>query len=304
MLAVASVDEGRELRESGVQKPILLLSALLPAEADAVVESRLTPTVWTHELARALDGAAQKRDSKLKIHFKIDSGMNRLGAHPCEAAREWEVISRLENLEIEAVYTHFARADEDDDFSAVQLARFDEFCTQIELPPTILRHAANSAGALRFPNAHFDAVRTGIALYGAHPCPELAPEVKLKPVMTWRARITALRNVARGAGVSYGSTWIAPRDSRIATLPVGYADGYLRSLSNCGQVLIGNHIAPVVGRVTMDQILVDVTEISANTSSRCPSAEKSPPPSVRSRFWRPHRGLRDAAGALHRRANN
>ena len=261
MLAVASVDEGQELRENGIQKPILLLSALLPEEAGAVVEAQLTPTVWTLELARALDGAAKKQKTRLKIHFKVDSGMNRLGAHWCEAAREWEAISQLENLEIEAVYSHFARADEDDDFTAVQLARFGEFCAQIELPDTILRHAANSAGTLRFPNARFDRVRCGIALYGAHPCRDLAPDVELRPVMTWRARVTALKNVPTGAGVSYGSTWIAPRNSRIATLPVGYADGYLRSLSNCGQVLIGEQTAPVVGRVTMDQILVDVTEI-------------------------------------------
>lgn len=263
MLAVAGVDEAQVLRASGIKAPILLLSALLPDEASAVVELGLTPTVWTLELAVALDDAARKRKRRHKIHFKVDSGMNRLGVHWCDAARAFQTLSRLENLQIEAVYTHFACADEDfapqDDFNALQLRRFNEFCAQAELPAGVWRHASNSAGALRFPAARLDLVRPGLALYGAHPCRDLAPDVELRPVMTWRARVTALKKVAQGAGVSYGQTWIAPRDCQIATLPAGYADGYGRSLSNCGEVLINGHRAPVVGRVTMDQILVDVS---------------------------------------------
>lgn len=262
MLAVAGVDEGQILRENGVRKPILLLSAILPAEAEAVLEGDLTPTVWTLDLAKSLDAAARARGQKRKIHFKIDTGMHRLGATWCEAAREFRAISRLENLEIEAVYTHFAGADEPGDGSALQLSRFNSFCDEAELPATLLRHAANSAGALSFPGAHFDLVRPGIALYGAHPCRDLAPDIELRPVMTWHARVTALKTVARGENVSYGGTWTAPRDSQIATLPAGYADGYLRSLSNRGEVLLDGQLAPVVGRVTMDQILVDVTDLN------------------------------------------
>ncbi len=263
MLAVAGVDEGQTLRENEIEAPILLLSAILAEEAEAVVDLDLTPTVWTIEVALALDAAARKRKFRRKIHFKVDSGMNRLGAHWCDAARDFAAISQLENLEIEAVYTHFARADDESEFSALQLRRFNEFCAQIDLESGVLRHVSNSAGALRFEKARFDLVRPGIALYGAHPCRELAPNIELRPVMTWRARVTALKNVAKGESVSYGSTWTAPRDSVIATLPAGYADGYLRSLSNCGEVLIGGKIAPVVGRVTMDQILVDVTGLEA-----------------------------------------
>ncbi len=266
MLAVASVDEAQTLREGGIETPILLLSALLPGEADAVVEADLTPTVWTIELASALDCAAKKRGARRKIHFKVDSGMNRLGANLGEAARDFSAIMGLENLEIEAVYTHFACADEEfegEDFTALQLRRFNDFCAEVSLPEHVLRHAANTAGALRFPEARFDLVRPGIALYGAHPCRELAPQLEIRPVMTWQTRITALKNVAEGEGVSYGGVWVAPRMSRIATLAAGYADGYLRCLSNRGHVLINGKLAKIVGRVTMDQILVDVTEIEA-----------------------------------------
>ncbi len=267
MLAVAGVDEGQNLRENGIQAPILLLSAILPDEAPAVLAADLTPTVWTPEVARALDCEAKQRGQKRAIHFKVDSGMHRLGATWCDAARDFARIANFENLKIEAVYTHFARADEDfagdtEDFNVLQLSRFNQFCAQVDLDPKTLRHAANSA-ALRFAGARFDLVRPGLSLYGAHPCRDLAPDVDLRPVMTWHARVTALKNVARGEGVSYGGTWTAPRDSRIATLPAGYADGYLRSLSGCGDVLINGMSAPVVGRVTMDQILVDVTEIEA-----------------------------------------
>lgn len=270
MLAVAGVDEGRELREAGIVAPILLLSALLPEEAGAVIEADLTPTVWTPELALALDEVARKSRKIHKIHFKIDSGLHRLGVHWCEARRAFAAISGLKNLQIEAVYTHFARADEalatKNDLNALQLRRFNEFCGEVDLDsvsPPISRHAANSAGALRFPESRFDWVRTGLALYGAHPCRELAPDIELRPVMTWQTRITSLKNVAEGEGVSYGSTWIAPRASQIATLPAGYADGYLRSLSNCGQIRLRGALCAVVGRVTMDQILVDVTGTGA-----------------------------------------
>ncbi|PQV64031.1 alanine racemase [Abditibacterium utsteinense] len=265
MLAVASVDEARLLREGGICAPILLFGALLPNETSEVVRLDLTPTVWTSEIACALETAMKNENRRLKIHFKVDTGMHRLGANWCQATRAFEEVSRFENLEIAAVYTHFACADEEcaDDFTALQLRRFNEFCASCELSESVLKHAANSAGALRFRAAHFDLVRPGIALYGANPCLDLAPDLELRPVMTWRARITALQNVAKGEGVSYGQTWTAPRDSQIAILPAGYADGYARSLSNCGEVQIGGKIARVVGRVTMDQILVDVTGLEA-----------------------------------------
>jgi alanine racemase len=263
MLGVASVDEAQILRAGGIQTEILLLSALLPAEASAAVELDVAVTVGDVELARALNQAASRRRKRAKTHFKVDTGMSRLGANWCEAARVFREVQALESLEIAGIYTHFASADEDDDFTATQLRRFHEFCAEIGPGNRVLKHAANSAGALRFPAAHFDLVRPGIALYGAHPCPKLGPNLDLQPVMTWRARISALKSIAQGQSVSYGATWTAPRASRIAVVPAGYADGYSRALSNRGEVLIHGEKCSVVGRVTMDQILVDVTAINA-----------------------------------------
>ena len=261
MLAVASVDEGETLRTAGINKPILLLSALLPAEAEAAAAANLTPTIWTRELAVKWNEIAQAQGRVLPAHFKVDTGMNRLGVHWCEAAARWRALQTLANIEWRGVYTHLACADdEDDELSAPQLERFAQFVDEARIGPSVMKHTGNSATQLRYGLSHFDAVRPGLALYGAHPCPDLCQSsVELKPVMTRLSRVTALNPVKAGATVSYGATWRAPRDSRIAVVACGYADGYFRSLSNCGEVLIGGAKFPVVGRVTMDQIMVDVT---------------------------------------------
>ena len=262
LLGVASVDEARQLQENGIQAPILLLSAILPEEASEVVRLDLIATVFTRELALALQNAAESCNRRAKIHFKIDTGMNRLGANCDEARAIYEFLESQNRLQIEGIYTHFACADEEnDDFSPLQLARFQEFLRQIEPSRAVLRHACNSAATLRFKNAHFDLVRPGIALYGAHPCPLLAPDIQLLPVMTWKARITHLKILKAGESVSYGATWTAAQPTKIAVVPCGYADGFLRAFSNRGRVLVNGKLAPVVGRVTMDQILLDVTQI-------------------------------------------
>ena len=266
MLAVASVDEGAELRAGGIEKPILLLSALLPAEVAGAAEADLTPTIWTSELAAAWNDAAQKIGRALPAHFKVDTGMARLGVHWCEAAERWRELQSFPNIEWRGVYTHMACADdENDELTGLQLQRFERFLDEANIGAHILKHTGNSATQLRYKRSHFDAVRPGLALYGAHPCADLCENsVELKPVMTRLSRVTALREVKAGATVSYGATWLAPRDSVIAVVACGYADGYLRALSNCGEVLIGQTRCPVVGRVTMDQILVDVTGAPEN----------------------------------------
>ena len=259
MLAVASVDEGAQLRAGGVEKPILLLSALLPAEAWDAANYQLTPTIWTTELAAAWNDAA--REVALPAHFKVDTGMARLGVHWCEAPQRWRELQRFSNIEWRGVYTHLACADdEDDEFSPLQLQRFAQFLSATRPAENVLRHTGNSAAQLRYGASHFDAVRPGLALYGAHPCAELLEsQTDLKPVMTRLSRVTALREVAAGESVSYGATWRAPHAVRVAVVACGYADGYLRALSNRGEVLINGARFPVVGRVTMDQIIVDVT---------------------------------------------
>ena len=262
MLGVASVDEAQVLRAGGIETEILLLSAILPEEADAAIELNVAVTVYDAAAAAALNAVAARRNRRARLHFKVDTGMSRLGANWCDAAPVFREIRAQKHVAIVGIYTHFACADEENDFTTIQLRRFQEFCTQIGPQSRVLKHAANSAGALRFPDAHFDLVRSGIALYGAHPCREIGPSLDLRPVMTWRARVSSLKTVARGESVSYGRAWTAPRDSRIAVVPAGYADGYFRALSNRGEVLIHGRRCPVVGRVTMDQIMVDVTEIS------------------------------------------
>ena len=268
MLAVASVDEGAQLRAAGIEKPILLLSALLPAEVDGAARADLTPTIWTNELALAWNDIAQKLNRVLPAHFKVDTGMARLGVHWCEAATRWRELQRFSNIRWRGVYTHLASADdENDELSAQQLERFEQFTSEAQIGADITKHIGNSATQLRYKRAHFDAVRPGLALYGVHPCADWCENpVELKPVMTRFSRVTALRAVAAGQSVSYGATWRAPRASRIAVVACGYADGYLRALSNRGEVLIGGARFPVVGRVTMDQITVDVTAATSPVS--------------------------------------
>lgn len=275
MLGVASVDEGRQLREVGIEAPILLLSAILPEEANAVVEAGLTATVFTREVAVALDAAGAAHDRVVPVHLKTDTGMSRLGVWHCEAPAFFRELSQFGHLKVEGFYTHFACADEaDETMTLAQLQAFervlDECGINYRSTPADHRpvvHAANSAALLRFSRARFDMVRPGIALYGAWPSDEVRnTAVQLKPVMTLRSRITSVQSVPRGKSVSYGATWRAEQNSRVAVVPVGYADGYSRRLSNKGEVLIRDVFCPVVGRVTMDQILVDCTHLVPNVA--------------------------------------
>ena len=260
-LGVASVDEGLQLRSLGIRMPILLLSALLPEEIGEVVRAELTPTVFTLPMAQAVQNEAQRQNRRVEVHFKVDTGMGRLGANWDEAVSLWRQLQTFEHLNLAGIYTHLACADEDpDELSATQIARFERVLSEISAPQNVLRHATNSAGTIRYPQAHYDLVRPGLALYGAHPCPGVGPAIELQPVMSWKARITSVKTIAAGQSVSYGAQWVAAHKSQIAIVPCGYADGYFRSLSNRGEVLINGLKYPVVGRVTMDQIMVDVTE--------------------------------------------
>ncbi len=261
MLGVASVDEGQALRELGIAKPILLLSAMLPEEARTAVRARLTPTIWTRELGLSLQQAAEKEGARADYHFKVDTGMGRLGARFETAPEKFAALQSLDRLDLRGVYTHMASADEeDDDLTPLQLRRFAGVLGAVKVPPGALIHAANSATILRYPAAHFDMVRAGIALYGSNPLPTMPGE--LRPVMTWKARVTHLYTVPSGASVSYGATWKATTPALIAVVSVGYADGFRRSLSNRAKILINGVRCPVVGRVTMDQTMVNVSGVA------------------------------------------
>jgi len=275
MFCVASVDEGIYLRQNGITQPLLLLSALLPEEAAACIEHDLTATISSLDLATALNDAAAKQHRTAAAHFKIDSGMGRLGARPHQAITLWRQLQILPHLEITGIYTHFACADEDEDEMTVEQQEIFKstlaHCgieTRAPFPERPLLHAANSAATWRHPFAAWDAVRPGIAIYGVSPFASKvlsqALRAELHPVMTLKAQITLLRDLPAGAPASYGATWKSTRATRLAVIPCGYADGYHRCLSNCAKVLLRDILCPVVGRVTMDQILVDVTALASN----------------------------------------
>ena len=257
--AVASVAEGAALRAAGVTGSALVLGHAFPEDAPAAVAHRLALTVTDDRLADALARAALASGSgPAPVHVKVDSGMHRFGLPPREAAALAARVRVREGLRLEALWTHMANADEaDDGFSAEQGAVFAEALALAG--PAPLRHAANTATALRRPELRHDAARIGLGLYGA--APDNTPDPGLRPVLALRARLARVLDLAPGEGLSYGLTWRAERPSRAALVPVGYADGWKRALGNRGHVLVGGRRSPIVGRVCMDQFLVDVTDV-------------------------------------------
>jgi len=263
-LGVATVEEGLQLRQGGVTEPVLLLSEPLPGAMHDVVAGRLTPTLYTpggvEAAARAV--AAYGGRDPLAVHVKVDTGMHRVGAHPDVAAVLAERVATHPSLRLEGVFTHLAVADEPDDpFTAEQLSRFRGVLDQLAavgVAPELL-HAANSAGAMAFPEARLDLVRCGIALYGLAPAPVLQDRCGgLQPALTLKARVSYVKRVDAGERVSYGLRYRLDRPATVATVPIGYADGVPRRLSELGgEVLIGGRRHPIAGTVTMDQITVD-----------------------------------------------
>jgi alanine racemase len=244
-LGVSSVEEGIALREGGIKLPILVLGSLYPFESFlAAAEFDLTPTVASLESARRFKDAA-KLHPGWKCHVKIETGMNRIGVRPDEGVRVVEYL----RSSVEGVYTHFSCADSDRAYTRKQLGIFKDFLKRA--PKVKLRHAANSAATLRHPETRFDLVRPGLALYGLSD--------GFEPVLSLKTRVVFIKNVGPGAAIGYGATHRARKPSRIATLPIGYADGFARRLSNKGEVLIGGRRCPVVGAVSMDMTTVDVT---------------------------------------------
>lgn len=255
VLGVSNVEEAAELRAAGLtETPILLLSACLPEEFPRVVECRAWPTISTHEEAKRLNAAARKAGVRAIAHFKIDTGMGRLGLWGTEAVKELKRAERLPAVEIGAVCTHFSSADEDPERTEEQwneLMRWRPHFAARAL------HVANSAALWRKTVYACSYVRVGLALYGLPPMPFLRR--LLRPVMSWKARITLLRHLSAGRTVSYGATYVLRKTQKLATLAVGYGDGYFRSLSNRAQVLVDGNRCRIRGRVTMDQTVVDVT---------------------------------------------
>ena len=265
MLGVASLEEGEALRQKGIKSPILILGCTDPRQNLSLLEMQLTPTVFSWEAASSFSQQAQARGKRAAIHVKIDTGMGRLGlADPRNTIDFLERVAALPGIILEGVYTHFAAADEKDkSFTRRQLRLFNSIlsaCKErgIEVP---LKHAANSAAALELPETHLDMVRIGIGLYGCYPSREMNNQIKLLPVMSLKSRIIFLKKVSAGTPVSYGRTYFAPDDTTIATVPLGYGDGYNRLLSNKGFMLVQGRRVPIAGRVCMDHTMLDVGKI-------------------------------------------
>lgn len=264
--AFAALDEAAALRKGGIKKPLLVLGCVFPEQWEEMLDGGIRMTVYTEETAREVSNLAVKMGKTAYVHIKIDTGMSRLGFMAEEASIEKIArISRMPNLVVEGMYTHFAKADETDKrFTIEQLEKYLWVKKQlldrgIEIP---YHHCSNSAGIIDLKEANMDLVRAGIAAYGLYPSEEVNKEnVPLKPAMELISHVTHVKWVEEGTPVSYGGIFTAKRRTRIATIPVGYGDGYPRSLSNQGCVLIRGKRAPIIGRVCMDQFMVDVTDI-------------------------------------------
>ncbi|MCC3145260.1 alanine racemase [Halanaerobium sp. Z-7514] len=263
-LAVAIPEEGIELREAGITAPIEVLGELLAEQLIDLVKYDLIPTISKFKTAERLNNLCAAYKLKKKIHLNVDTGMNRVGVNYKKALALLKKINKLPNLEIEGIMTHFARADElEKEYTLIQWERFNNLLEElkkeeIEIP---IKHCANSAAVIDFPEFALDMVRVGIMIYGLKPSPDLKNNFNLKPVLTWKCRIVRLKDVPAGEGVSYGSDYITPQKEKIATLPLGYADGYARILGNKASVLIKAKRAPIRGRICMDQFMVDVSGI-------------------------------------------
>lgn len=263
-LGVAIFEEAEELRQAGIQAPILILGYSPADEAEAIVSLGLSQAVWTRSQAEALSRAAVKLGRPAKIHIKLDTGMGRIGFLPtAETVKEIERIASLPGIAIEGTFTHFSSADDEDKtFTQEQLQRFHQMLEAIRSRGVEvgLRHAASSAAILTMPETHLDLVRLGVSLYGHFPSPATRRnDVTLLPAMSFKTQIVHLKELPAGWPVSYGRTYYTSKPTLVATLPVGYADGYFRSFSNCGEVIIRGRRCPVIGRVCMDQIMVDAT---------------------------------------------
>jgi alanine racemase len=260
-LGVGIVEEGIELRRAGIDANITVLSGLFPLQASRFIEFDLEATVYDESGLEAIRGAAQEQNSRAKVHVKVDTGMSRVGIHWQEAAAFVERVVSLPEIEVVGLYTHFASADEiDKSFTCLQLARFNEIIGQLDAKSIHipLVHAANSAAVLDVPESYFNMVRPGLALYGYYPSPETSRSIELQPALTLKTRVLYVKEIDKGDSVGYGRTFIAGETTRIATMPVGYADGYNRLLSNQEHVIIKWKKYPVAGVVSMDLLTVDI----------------------------------------------
>jgi alanine racemase len=265
-LGVASIDEGVKLRDAGIKLPVLVLGMILKNDIGPLFRYDLKPTVCAEELAMALNNKARSLGRPIGVHIKVDTGMGRLGVLHYDAHKLLKNIHRLKFVKLEGIFTHFAFADLDRDFTLQQIDLFNRLIAKlnsegIHIP---LAHAANSMGVLDFKNAHFNMVRPGLIVYGLNPTEKL--DIRLKPVLSLKTKVIYFKKIPKGYGISYGHIYKTKKDSNIVTLPIGYGDGYPRNLSNLAPVLIKGQRFKISGRICMDQTMVDVGDLKVRTA--------------------------------------
>lgn len=262
---VATIEEGMELRNAGIEKPILILGTLSSHLFEEAVLNDISINIYTYEMAKKLSEVCEKCGKKACIHISVDTGMNRIGLSCNEKGiEEALLIASCENLIPEGIFSHYATADEDDKTTALlQRDRFSEFCSRLKERGLTFeyQHICNSAAICDLNDKSYSAVRPGIIIYGLYPSDEVSKELGLKPALELKTHISYIKEVEAGEGISYGHSYITKEKRTIATIPVGYADGYPRALSNKGRVIINGEYAPIVGRVCMDQFMVDISHI-------------------------------------------
>jgi len=263
-LGVAFPDEGVELRRGGVKAPILIFGGIFEGDADKIFRFRLTPVAFRKDALKLLCREAEKRKKRARVHLKVDTGMGRLGVPFSLWSDFLKEVKGFSGIDVEGILSHFAMTEEEEEnFTSHQWERFQVAVKAAEAAGVCCKylHMASSAMLTASPSYHGNLVRPGIMLYGSYPSPRFQKLIQLKPVMTLKTGIHFLKSVPLGSRISYGGTFVTRRESLIATLPIGYADGYSRALSNRGQVLVRGKRAPVIGKVCMDFIMVDVTQI-------------------------------------------
>lgn len=270
--AVAVITEAMELRRHGFNEPILVLGYTPNTFADEIVQNDITQTVYNYDLAKELSDEAIKQEKVAKIHIKIDTGMGRLGYTESDnIVDEIKKIIKLPNVYVEGIFSHFSTADEEDkEFSYIQLNRFKNVINNLEKEgiKIDIKHIANSGAITSIEEAYFDAVRPGIILYGYYPSDEVDKKaLDLKPVMTLKSNVVYIKEVEKGTPISYGRKFIADRKMKVATIPIGYADGYTRLLFKKASVIINGTLCPVIGKICMDQCMVDVSNCEKVTVS-------------------------------------
>ncbi|MDR1238200.1 MAG: alanine racemase [Propionibacteriaceae bacterium] len=260
-LGVATVSEGLELRAAGITMPIMKLSVARGEEVVQAVSAGITLPVIDAISVKETEQAAAAVGQSVNVQLKVDTGMGRIGCHPADAPKLAELVAGSQLLRLSGIFSHMPVSDtpSQDEFSQAQIALFARTCVQTEaVAGPLLKHLANSGAVLAHPSSWFDMVRPGIAIYGAYPDPDCPKTVPLRPALEWKTQVSFVKRVSAGDTVSYGRTWTAVQDSWIATIPVGYGDGYSRLASNRGRVLIGGRSYPIAGRICMDQFMVDL----------------------------------------------